>query len=196
MTRIIAMVSAADVETANTEMQNLGFGPEEFNFPLMRDGEVTHFGCHHWHEIPELSQLSVPVDIQKGDNLRFSQGLAPRGVSIPDDMTAIPWPPEPDWMDRLPMRGDVRTFDGEDYQSTMDGNPYFPPHGWEKVGVSEPQPEPDGPTGDEWAAGVAYETGDTVTYDGTTYTCEQGHTSQDGWEPPNVPALWAEGGAA
>ena len=30
----------------------------------------------------------------------------------------------------------------------------------------------------------------TFTYNGGTYTCLQGHTSQTGWEPPNVPALW------
>ena len=25
---------------------------------------------------------------------------------------------------------------------------------------------------------------------GKLYRCEQAHTSQEGWEPPNVPALW------
>ena len=41
-----------------------------------------------------------------------------------------------------------------------------------------------------WAAGVAYKVGDQVTYNGSTYQCLQAHTSQVGWEPPNVPALW------
>ncbi|MFB9329984.1 fibronectin type III domain-containing protein [Paenibacillus aurantiacus] len=41
-----------------------------------------------------------------------------------------------------------------------------------------------------WAAGIAYKTGDEVTYGGKTYTCRQPHTSLQGWEPPNVPALW------
>lgn len=31
---------------------------------------------------------------------------------------------------------------------------------------------------------------DNVMYDGTEYSCLQAHTSQTGWEPPNVPALW------
>lgn len=44
--------------------------------------------------------------------------------------------------------------------------------------------------GSEWQAGVAYATNDEVTYQGTSYKCLQGHTSQVGWEPPNVPALW------
>jgi chitinase len=42
-----------------------------------------------------------------------------------------------------------------------------------------------------WAANVAYKVGDLVTYGGKTYSCVQAHTSQLGWEPPNVPALWA-----
>ena len=44
--------------------------------------------------------------------------------------------------------------------------------------------------GGTWAPNTAYATGATVTYGGTTYRCLQGHTSQAGWEPPNVPALW------
>ncbi|MBN6052115.1 fibronectin type III domain-containing protein [Nonomuraea sp. RK-328] len=42
----------------------------------------------------------------------------------------------------------------------------------------------------EWAPNVTYATGARVTYNGVTYECIQGHTSQTGWEPPNVPALW------
>lgn len=46
-----------------------------------------------------------------------------------------------------------------------------------------------------WEAGIAYVVGDEVAYpdaDGTLYTCQQAHTAQAGWEPPNVPALWQE----
>ena len=55
---------------------------------------------------------------------------------------------------------------------------------------------PQGPGGGNpppsgtWVAGHAYKAGDTVTYNGVTYVCLQGHTSQVGWEPPNVPSLW------
>lgn len=41
-----------------------------------------------------------------------------------------------------------------------------------------------------WAAGISYAANDTVTYNGQTYKCLQGHTSLTGWEPSNVPALW------
>ncbi|MGW6912938.1 M20/M25/M40 family metallo-hydrolase [Kitasatospora sp. NPDC054939] len=46
------------------------------------------------------------------------------------------------------------------------------------------------PGGGTWAAGTLYKAGDTVTYNGTSYRCLQGHTAQVGWEPPIVPALW------
>jgi chitinase len=41
-----------------------------------------------------------------------------------------------------------------------------------------------------WAPNTAYSVNQLVTYGGSTYYCIQAHTSQTGWEPPNVPALW------
>jgi streptogrisin C len=46
------------------------------------------------------------------------------------------------------------------------------------------------PPGGTWAVGTVYQAGDTVTYGGATYRCLQGHQAHQGWEPPNVPALW------
>ena len=42
----------------------------------------------------------------------------------------------------------------------------------------------------EWEAGAQYEVGDIRTYEGVEYICIQAHTSQVGWQPPNVPSLW------
>jgi hypothetical protein len=42
----------------------------------------------------------------------------------------------------------------------------------------------------EWTVGVAYKVNDIVTYQGKTYKCLQAHTSQAGWTPSVVPALW------
>src|SRR5258708_16332452 len=47
-----------------------------------------------------------------------------------------------------------------------------------------------------WAPNTAYATGALVVFQGTEYKCIQGHTSQVGWEPPNVPALWGPVGPA
>ena len=55
-------------------------------------------------------------------------------------------------------------------------------------------PVPDGPVGPgviEWAPGQVVAIGDLRTYQGITYRCRQAHTTQIGWTPPAVPALWA-----
>lgn len=69
---------------------------------------------------------------------------------------------------------------------------------WEELREPEPpadgqtppidsDPEPEVPA---WAPSVAYPVGHLATHDDATYRCVQAHTSQPGWEPPNVPALW------
>ena len=44
----------------------------------------------------------------------------------------------------------------------------------------------------EWAAGQAYAAGFKVQHGSKLWRCLQDHTSQDGWEPENAPALWTE----
>src|SRR5688500_6716474 len=44
----------------------------------------------------------------------------------------------------------------------------------------------------EWAPNTFYAVNALVTYQGPTYKCLQAHTSQVGWEPANVPALWSQ----
>ncbi len=41
-----------------------------------------------------------------------------------------------------------------------------------------------------WAPNTAYSIGSLVMFNGVEYKCIQAHTSEVGWEPPNVPALW------
>jgi len=49
-------------------------------------------------------------------------------------------------------------------------------------------------TAPNWAEDVAYSTGAVVNYGGKSYKCLQPHTSQPGWTPAAVPALWQETG--
>lgn len=44
----------------------------------------------------------------------------------------------------------------------------------------------------EWESGKEYAVGYKVQHGGKLWRCLQAHTSQDGWEPENVPALWEE----
>lgn len=43
-----------------------------------------------------------------------------------------------------------------------------------------------------WSPETVYSVDERIRYDGKLYRCIQAHTSQTGWEPPNVPALWTE----
>lgn len=45
---------------------------------------------------------------------------------------------------------------------------------------------------EHWAVDTAYALDVRVSYENKLYKCVQAHTSQEGWEPPNVPALWTE----
>ncbi|AZK48962.1 lytic polysaccharide monooxygenase [Paenibacillus lentus] len=48
----------------------------------------------------------------------------------------------------------------------------------------------EAPAAQAWAPNTAYTTGTLVTYNGSVYECRQSHTSLEGWEPVNTPALW------
>jgi len=58
-------------------------------------------------------------------------------------------------------------------------------------GGNPPPPPPPPPGGVAWQPNVHYSVGQVVTFSGRSYSCVQSHTSLPGWEPPNVPALWA-----
>lgn len=98
------------------------------------------------------------------------------------------------WQPGLDVKvGDVYTFGAflwrclQDHTTQGTWTPDLVPALWRKVEIiSEDSVR-------VWAAGIDYIVGDEVAYpdaDGTLYTCMQAHTSQTGWEPPTVPALW------
>lgn len=85
--------------------------------------------------------------------------------------------------------GTIRTDAGQSYKCiqqhvTQAG---WEPHGlsalWELVVVP-----PDDPT--DWGPGQVVAVGDLRMYQGIKYRCRQAHTTQAGWTPPAVPALW------
>ncbi|WP_218957651.1 carbohydrate-binding protein [Actinomyces faecalis] len=113
----------------------------------------------------------------------------------------------PEWVqptgahDAYPL-GRVVAHEGRLWRSKHPANSWPPSTGdlWEEVtarpedgtrlpgGGADHELVPDTPT---WQAGASYTAGDLVSYGGTVYRCVQPHTSQTGWEPPGVPALWA-----
>lgn len=45
---------------------------------------------------------------------------------------------------------------------------------------------------ESWKSGIAYAAGDRRRHAEKLWKCLQAHTSQEGWEPENTPALWVE----
>lgn len=77
------------------------------------------------------------------------------------------------------------THNGFTWENTSPANAFAPGvFGWTNL-----TPPPATPA---WSgASVAYSVNQQVTYNGSTYRCLQAHTSQAGWTPVAVPALWA-----
>ena len=87
--------------------------------------------------------------------------------------------------------GDEVVYDGLVYvcrQSHISQTGWEPPNTfalWQRTPVQTAN-------GSVWAPQVIYQTGDVVLYQGHHYRAIQEHQSQDGWMPPNVPALWQQ----
>ena len=93
------------------------------------------------------------------------------------------------------------THNGTVYVSVIDFNVWSPevyPAGWAVEGEEPDTPlepvEPDEVVEpepvEEWRPGMAVGVGQPLTHKGVTYRVRQAHTTQAGWEPPVVPALF------
>ena len=104
-------------------------------------------------------------------------------------------------------QGEKITHNGTVYTSVIDFNIWSPeayPAGWAVEGEEPepprepiepepeeeaPEPEPE-PAVEEWRPGMAVQVGQLLTHQGVTCRVRQAHTTQAGWEPPGVPALF------
>ncbi|WP_430754613.1 carbohydrate-binding protein [Micrococcus luteus] len=87
--------------------------------------------------------------------------------------------------------GAVVAHSGKVWKNTTPANVWEPGTGtlWKDVTANAPTPEP-APSAPPWRAGQAVKAGDLREHDGVVYAVVQPHTTQTGWEPPAVPALW------
>lgn len=95
----------------------------------------------------------------------------------------------PEWKPGVSLSvGDTVMYDGSMFVVVQ---AHTTQTGWEPSTATQAlfrRVQPEGST--EWQTDTDYATGAECTYEGSAYTCLQGHTSQAGWEPPNNPALW------
>lgn len=141
------------------------------------EGDIVAYGGTLYRIVtPHTSQGSWAPDVAPA----LWEPCAPDGV-IPE------WQQPTGAHNSYPLGAKV-TYDGKVWESTVDANTWQPGvFGWIVVGDDGGE-EPSEP--DAWQAGVSYAVDDEVTYDGATYRCVQAHTSQVGWTPVAVPALW------
>lgn len=80
------------------------------------------------------------------------------------------------------------TYNGKEYENLIPANVWAPdldPRWWKDL---TPVTDPNA-----WNPNAkSYVVGDIVTYEDTSYECLQAHTSQSGWTPSDVPALWKD----
>ena len=115
-------------------------------------------------------------------------------IGAPQSGSGLPWVDQhPAWMvDTAYAVDDHANFEGTVYvciqahTSQAGWTPPVTPAMW--------QVKQDPVPGDKvWVAGEAVEVDDIRFYptlDDAEYRCIQAHTTQAGWEPPNVPAVW------
>jgi chitodextrinase len=117
----------------------------------------------------------------------LSVGAAGLSVSL-STSSAIAATTTSDWSnDANYALGDLVSYEGNVYRciiahhSAPGWDPASVPALWERVA-------PEGEVA--WHAQTAYKSGDVVEYNDKVYECLQAHTSQPGWTPAAVPALW------
>jgi hypothetical protein len=115
--------------------------------------------------------MAFPDQTHADNALAHAQALAEQGQAVVA-VANLRWP------DLASSTGAVHLCRHED------GLPCLPPY----ASFSIAFPVPDGIN---WAPGEAVVTGDVRRYEGISYVCLQGHTTQADWTPPATPSLWS-----
>lgn len=105
----------------------------------------------------------------------------------PKDIAALPQGAVVGPGERITIDGTEWTNSSGAFLSPHTAGPAQYPQGWQRTGVSAPDPA----TTPAWGPDTTYQVGDHATYDGKVFKCIQAHKSQVDWTPPAVPALWA-----
>lgn len=160
----------------------------------------------------ELAKLRSDVGAEVDRRLILINSVQKIDAISAEYHEAVGNPKGSDWVqpqgahDAYPMNWEV-THGGKVWKSLIPNNVWEPgdPNNpvvhtlWEEVvpPVEEPPLEEEPPAEEppavaEWDGNAkAYAVNDLVSFSGQTYRCLQAHTSQPGWTPVVVPALWA-----
>jgi len=153
----------------------------------------------------DKAQSDIVTELQESGKLEKPESVTE--VEAKADVDAVPeWKNPGTRHDLMYHFGDVVRYDGQLVRSTHQGLNHWEPGTlafdgriWEILETEEPEETPDEPETEEvteqpdtpaWQPGIAVNPGQKYTHNGNTYEVIQAHTTQQGWEPPAVPALW------
>ena len=146
-------------------------GPEDAESGFAVDALVWADG-HIWRSRAINNVTEPSMDVPTGWSREDGRYVVPAG-----------WQYQP---------GEDVTEDGESWFRATQETSFRPSESPAQfVAITGPGGDVVAPTVGEWAAGVPYGAGAEASYQGVVYVIVTPHTSQVGWEPPNVPALWA-----
>ena len=105
-----------------------------------------------------------------------------------------PWRPYDGSLDSMYAVGEIVIHDGRAWKSLIGQNVWEPgttgaENLWEELTGEVPTPDPVEAAA--WEPGQQVSAGDLREFEGAVYRAVQAHTTQAGWEPPLVPALWS-----
>ena len=127
-----ASVPVADVEAANSILEGLGFGPDNFSVPICAEGldtEATHASLSHGGVDPVFRAAVAALPNVLLDDDHFDGHIRKR---------LLAWRARETWKETPFMKGDPRAYGGKAWVSLVDYNVWTPPYGWREVGAIPP----------------------------------------------------------
>lgn len=166
----------AESETSTRIAQQLAEEhPEIVEKPTVQaDGEVREW--EPWHP------LKASTHYRYGDKTQHG-GKVWRDVLDPTGDTLNVWEPGAAGIDERYWVEETTT---ETRETPTEPDNFGEP----ETSENEETPETEAPTTPAWAPNLLVNPGQKYTHAGATYEVIQAHTTQAGWEPPAVPALW------
>ncbi|WP_411708136.1 carbohydrate-binding protein [Corynebacterium sp. LaCa117] len=143
----------------------------------------------------EQAQAEIITELQDAGKLEKPEAATKEQAK--EDAARVPEWRDPGTTHSLMYHyGDVVRYQGKLVRSTHKGLNHWVPGtlGFDgRIGEDiTPKTQSEKPTSGTaaWKPGLSVKVGEKYTYNGATYQVIQPHTTQAGWEPSGVPALW------
>jgi len=162
---------------------------------------LDHIGIK-WPPAPDwMDSLPQIEDVREFDGVEWRNLMAgnpyvpPYGWKLVKEPVGVqPWVQPTGAQDAYPLGARV-TYRGRTWENTGSSANVWEPGApgitqWDEVDADGNPVAPPAPVSTKWTIGTTYAAGDEVAYQGASYRCRQGHTSNAAWTPAAVLSLW------